>query len=623
MCGIMGFNFQDKNLVLKMIQTLRHRGPDDFGFYIDDYITLGHTRLSIIDLSKRGRQPMSNEDDSIWITYNGEIYNYIELRKELEEYGHEFKSNTDTEVIIHAYEEYGLGFLNKLRGMFALALYDLNKKILILARDPVGKKPIYYYFDGNRFIFASEIKALLLHEIPKKINFEAFYSFLAFQYTIGDQTMFEDVKKVLGGHFLVFDLKNKRLYIDKYWDIKENIINDRDENYFINELRKLLDESARLRLRSDVPVGAFLSGGIDSSTAIAFARNYVDYDFHTFSMGFKYFSELDYARKVAEHLGTIHHEIVIDEKDVIKEFYKVAWHFDEPVGDAAIVANYFLSKEANRYVKVVLAGEAGDELFGGYGNYKTNLKYFVNLKVPKILRKLIGKSVEILPLSIKGNPWINRNVRRLYYLSHDDLIKAHLYTTRGMSDHEILWLLKRKKRIDIYRKAIIPKNVKNPLNLMLALDLKNLLAEKYLMKADKATMANGIEERLILMDKKIVEFSYKIPPDLKIKNGRGKWILRKAGEIKLPKEILWRKKQGFGVPIDYWIRGEMRDIVLQHLEGEFLRKYFDKNSLKYVEEKIKRGMIENYHHALVAWSLFALEVWYNVYFKNFNYSTRI
>ncbi len=614
MCGIAGFNFDDKELIKEMIKTLQHRGPDDSGYYIDEYVSLGHARLSIIDLSKRAKQPMSNEDGSIWITYNGEIYNYIELREELR--NHEFRSNSDTEVIIHGYEEWGIDVLKKLRGMFAFALYDSNKNIIFLARDNVGKKPLYYYFDNEKFIFSSEIKAILKHDIPKRINRDALYSFLAFQYTIGNQTMFDGIKKLLGGHYLIFDLKNKILKIGKYWDIREDIIQNKDENYFINKLRELLEESARLRLRSDVPVGAFLSGGIDSSIAIAFARDKVDYDFHTFSMGFEHFSELNYARKVAEHLDTIHHEIIITEKDVIREFDKIAWHFDEPVGDAAIIANYFLSKEANKYVKVVLAGEAGDELFAGYGNYKTNLKYFVNLKIPKIVRKIIGKSIELLPLSLKGNPWINRNIRRLYYISHADLIKAHLYTTRGMSDHEIMWLLGKKENFDVYKNAVIPNGIRDPLNLMLALDLKNLLAEKYLMKADKATMANSVEERLVLMDKKIVEFSYRIPPNLKIRNGRGKWILRKAGEIKLPKEILWRKKQGFGVPIEYWIKGELRDYILQHLEGEFLRKNFNRKALKYVEEKIKRKEIENYHHALIAWVLFALEVWHSIYFLN-------
>jgi len=610
MCGITGFNFEDSNLIRKMTNQLKHRGPDDSGYYTDKYVSLGHRRLSIIDLSKRGRQPMSNEDGSVWITYNGEVYNYKEVRENLER-KHKFKSNTDTEVIIYAYEEYGIDFLKKLRGMFAFCIYDSKKKILILARDNVGKKPLYYYFDGKRFIFSSEIKAILQCDIQKSLNRDALLSYLAFQYTIGSQTMFNGIKKVLGGHYIIFDLKTKDLKIKQYWDIKEEVLN-RNENYFIKKLKRLLEESAELRLRSDLPVGAFLSGGIDSSIAVAFARDKVDYDFHTFSMGFDCFSEIDYARKVAEYLETEHHEIMIEENDVIKHFPRITWHFDEPVGDAATIANYFLSQYARKYVKVVLAGEAGDELFAGYESYKDNLKYHVKLPLPNSGRKLLSSIIGISPLSIKGNPWTNRNIRRLHYLSHTDLAKAHLYTTRVFSDYEISLFLKERETPDFYKNAIIPKNINNPLNFMLALDLKNLLPEKFLMKADKATMANSIEERLVIMDKEIVELSYRIPPGLKIKNNIGKWILRKAGEERLSgiKEILWRKKQGFGVPIDAWIKGELKDYVIQKLNGEFIKKNFDENAIKKIVENIAKGNIKNYHHSLVVWSLFALEEWY-------------
>jgi asparagine synthase (glutamine-hydrolysing) len=613
MCGITGFNFEDSKLIRKMTDQLKHRGPDDHGYYTDRHVSLGHRRLSIIDLSRKGRQPMSNSDGTVWITYNGEVYNYKEIRQALEG-KYKFMSSTDTEVIIHAYEEYGLDFLKKLRGMFAFCIYDSRKKILILARDNVGKKPLYYYFDGDKFIFASEIKAILQCDIHKSLDRNALISYLAFQYSIGEQTMFSGIKKVLGGHYLILDLKTKELKTQKYWDIREDIL-QRDVIYFIKRLRELLEESASLRLRSDVPVGAFLSGGIDSSIAVAFARDKVDYDFHTFSMGFEHFSELDYARKVAEYLDTEHHEIIIREKDVIKHFPKVAWHFDEPVGDAATIANYFLAQYARRHVKVILAGEAGDELFAGYDNYRDNMRYHVKLPIPKAGRKMFSSFIRASPLYIKGNPWTNRNIRRLHYISQTDLARAHLYTTMGLSEHEIPWLLKDKSGIDVYGKAIIPRNIRNPLNYVLALDLKNILPEKFLMKADKATMANSVEERLVIMDKEIVEFSYKIPPGLKIRENRGKWILRKAGKERLKgvKEILWRGKQGFGVPIDSWIKSELRDYVLQRLEGGFIRKNFDVNAIKTIEKNLIKGNIKNYHNSLVTWTLFALEEWYEQY----------
>ena len=615
MCGICGFNFEDKELIKSMIKILHHRGPDDSGYYLDENISLGHARLSIIDLSERGRQPLSNEDGSIWISYNGEVYNYIELREELQNLRHDFSSNTDTETIIHAYEEYDLDFVNKLRGMFALAIWDSERKRLVLARDPIGKKPLYYYFDGKNLIFASEIKAIFEVGIKRKLDRNALLSYLAFQYTLGNQTMFHGIKKVMGGQMLVFDFSPEEIKMKtiQYWDLKEKIEN-KPEKYFVNKLKELLEESAWLRLRSDVPVGAFLSGGIDSSVAVAFARDKVDYEFHTFSMGFETFSELEYAREVAEHLDTEHHEIIIYEKDVIKHFPKIAWHFDEPVGDPAIIANYFLSKEARKYIKVVLAGEAGDELFAGYGNYKTNLKFLKWFTAPWILRKTLGYTFSIFPY--RKDPWKNRNQRRFLYLAQKDLTHAHLYSTRGISDWEIEWLMNKKNSCDIYAYAIIPKNFKHPLNYMLALDCKNLLPEKYLMKADKATMANSVEERLVLLDKKIVEFAFSIPPELKIKNGRGKYILRRVAEDKLPNRILWRKKQGFGVPIEHWIKGEMRDYILQKLEGAFIKKEFRPEAIKKVVDNVKRKNLNNYHQAIVVWTLFALEEWYERYFES-------
>ncbi|RLJ09149.1 MAG: asparagine synthase (glutamine-hydrolyzing) [Candidatus Aenigmatarchaeota archaeon] len=619
MCGICGFNWEDRGLVKRCVQVLSHRGPDDKGVYTDSHVSLGHARLSIIDLSKKGKQPLSNEDGSIWITYNGEIYNYRELRRVLEKKGHKFFSNTDTEVIVHAYEEWGSDAVRKLRGMFAFCVYDSVRKILLLARDPVGKKPLYYYFDGKRFVFASEIKAVLeFDECERRIDSDGLLSYLAFQYSLGNRTLFKGIKKLLGGNFMVFDLKSKKLKISRYWDVKEEILN-RSEGFFIRRLKDLLEESAKLRLISDVPVGAFLSGGIDSSTATAFAKKYIGYDFHTFSMGFETFSELEYAKKVADYLETKHHEIIIKENDVIREFSKIAWHFDEPVGDPAIIANYFLSKEARKYVKVVLAGEAGDELFGGYENYKINLKYYGKIKLPVFTRRLIEGSIDILPLGIKGNPWRNRGFRMLKFLGITDFKKAHLYTTRGLPDFEIKWLLKNKGiNFDVYRYAIYPKDIQNHLNILLALDLKNLLPEKFLMKADKATMANGLEERLIFLDKKIVEFSYKIPPEMKIRGNTGKWILRRVGETELKgiREILWRKKQGFGVPIDWWMKNEMRGYILGKLDGGILKELFDKRALEKIIKNVEERKINIYHHAVVVWTLFTLNEWYETFFNN-------
>jgi len=614
-CGICGFNFEDKELIKEMASVMRHRGPDDSGCYVDERISLGHRRLSIIDLSEKGRQPMSNEEGSIWITYNGETYNYVELREELQRLGHRFSSSTDTEVIVHAYEEYGLDFAERLRGMFALAIWDSERKRLILARDAMGKKPLYYHFDGENLVFASEIKAILRAGVEREIDRNGLLSYLAFQFTIGDQTMFQGIRKVMGGHMLVFDFKATGVEVKdvQYWDLSERVLKG-SEGYFVKALRELLEESARLKLRSDVPVGAFLSGGIDSSVAVAFARDKVDYDFHTFSMGFETFSELEYAREVAEHLDTEHHEIVIYEEDVIRHFPRIAWHFDEPIGDPAIIANYFLSREAKRHVKVVLAGEAGDELFAGYGNYKTNLRFLRWFAAPQALRKLFGLALNILPY--KHDPWLNRNQRRFLYLAQKDLTQAHLYSIRGISDWEIKWLMNGADASKIYARAVLPKGFKHPLNYMLALDCKNMLPEKYLMKADKATMANSVEERLVILDERIVELAFAIPPGLKLRKGREKYVLRKAGEGRLPEKILWRKKQGFGVPIDAWIKGEMRDYVLQTLEGARLcRREFREQAMRKVMDRVRRRSFTNYHQGILVWTLFALEEWYERCFE--------
>ena len=612
MCGICGFyGFGDKNVLKRMVKILSHRGPDDNGFYSDEYVSLGHTRLSIIDLSEKGKQPMSNEDGTIWITYNGETYNFMELRKELEK-NHDFYSNTDTEVLIHAYEEYGLNFIKKLRGMFAFTLYDSEKKKLMLARDPIGKKPLYYFWDGEKFIFASEIKAILEAGIKREIDEEGLSAYLSYQYTIGRNTMFKEIKKVLGGDILIFDIKEKKVEIKKYWDIKEEIIKESEE-YFIRKLRELLEESAKLRMIADVPIGAFLSGGIDSSSVVALARPHVNYDLHTFSMGFgELYSELDYAKIAAEHLDTTHHEIVLEPDEVIKELEKIAWHYDEPLGDAAIIANYFLAREASRYVKVVLAGEAGDELFGGYSSYKLGLKTYYYFMLPKVFRSAIKGVVSLFPWN--GDFLKDKLALVLNYVAQKDFDSAHFYISRegGMKDHELEWFTSGNCNFNENMRAL-PDNIKHPLNRMLALDCKNTLPERYLMKADKATMANSVEERLPLMDKNIVEFAFQVPPKFKIRNGEEKYILKMAVKDLVPKEIIKRKKEGFGVPYAHWVRNEMEELVKQKLsEGKLIKKVFEKDKIEKLTSIYKDSTWDR--PAMLVWNLFALELWYEQFF---------
>jgi asparagine synthase (glutamine-hydrolysing) len=605
MCGICGFlGFEDREVLKRMVKILAHRGPDDSGLYVDENVSLGHARLSIIDLSERGRQPMSNENGPIWIVYNGETYNFKDLRRNLEK-KHNFYSDTDTEVLIHAYEEYGIDFIKKLRGMFAFALYDSEKKKLILARDPIGKKPLYYYWDGERFIFASEIKAILETGIEREIDTDGLCAYLTHQYTIGRNTMFKGIKKLLGGELLIFDIKKEDVEIKRYWDIKEDIINQ-SEGYCIKKLKSLLEESAKLRTIADVPVGAFLSGGIDSTSVVALSKPNVDYDFHTFSMGFgELFSELDYA--------TVHHEIIIEPTEVIKELERIAWHYDEPLGDAAIIANYFLAKEAKKYVTVVVAGESGDELFGGYGHYKIGLKAYPYFMLPKIFKNGV-KHVIFLSLPKEGL-FKRRWQYFLNYFAQKNFNIASLYLLKSaMTDEELKWFSSGGLKFDEDLIVFSNNNIKHPLNKMLALDCKNLLPEKFLMKADKAIMANSVEERLPIMDKNIVEFAFRIPPKFKIKKGNEKYILKMAVKDLVPREIIKRRKTGFGVPYKHWVKREMKELVEQKLsEGGLIKRLFEKEKIEKLIYTHKNSKWS--HSTALVWNLFALELWYEQFFE--------
>lgn len=609
MCGICGiYGVEDKGLIQRMLSVLRHRGPDDEGVYTDVGISLGHARLSIIDLSEKGRQPMANEDGNVWLSVNGEIYNFRELRLELEKKGHRFYSNTDSEAIVHAYEEYGLDFLDKLRGMFALALYDKQRKRLVLARDPIGKKPLYYHSSGGTLTFASEIKAILATGVKKDIESDALYAYLAYQYTLGEKTLFKDIKKVLPGTMIVQE--PGELKVQKYWEIKENIISAGEVDS-INKLRALLEESTSLRMIADVPVGAFLSGGIDSSIVVALARPHVKDEFHTFSIGFETFSELEYAKIVSQHLDTTHHEIMVTADMVMQDLHQIAWHYDEPLGDAAIINNYYLSREARKYVKVVIAGEGGDELFGGYPTYQRGLKYFNLFRLPPLFRNSARYCLNLIPGKGNISTFGSKVHKFAGYFTQPTFEKACLYLTREMSNAEIDYMTKMKSpNVDNW--AIYPQSIRQPLNRMLAVDCCNLLPEKFLMKADKGTMANSVEERLPLLDKEIISFAFSIPPKLKISNGEDKYILRKVAEGLLPERITNRPKVGFGTPVGHWLGGKMRDLVFNRLaDGELIADFFKKDKIA--------ALLQNFDGAVTyrpgaLWTLFALELWYDVHF---------
>jgi asparagine synthase (glutamine-hydrolysing) len=541
------------------------------------------------------------------------VYNFLPLKEDLT--NHRFISDSDTEVLVHAYEEYGVVFLEKLRGMFAFALYDRKKKELLLARDPIGKKPLYYYWDGRCLIFASEMKAILKAfehlKIPRTISRHALCSYLKNQYVAGSRTLFTGIRRLPPGSCLQVSLDTRKCRLSTYWKIRESIVNNSEE-YFAATLQNLLSESVRLRLIADVPVGSFLSGGIDSSGITAIAKESVSYDFHTFTAGFgDANADLKFAREVSADLDTVHHEIEINPADVLKDFDRVTWHFDEPLGDAAIIANYYLAKEARRHVKVVLAGEGSDELFGGYSSYRAGLRWKPWFRLPNITRSFLDKAVSSMPGS--GDPAVDRRFVYAHYLGQKSPEMAQQYSWQitGITSDEQRWMGNSSCR-DFRDELSLPVGVNDPLNRLLAFDCQNHLPDLYLMKADKATMAHSVEERVPILDKDLIAFAFTIPPGYKIFHGVEKYIWRKALQGIMPKKILDRPKKGFGVPYTDWITGELRDSAIQTLEeGPLCRTLIDPRK----REKLVAGITPDKANrsSLIVWNLFALERWAKVF----------
>jgi asparagine synthase (glutamine-hydrolysing) len=602
MCGICGtYGKDDLDLIRKMSDSMLHRGPDDSGTYSDKGVAFGHRRLSIIDLNT-GHQPVHNEDGSVWVMLNGEIYNYRELRQELK--GHEFYTSSDTEVIVHLYEDDPERFVDKLNGMFALAIWDSGRKRLTLARDPLGKKPLYYCQEGGVLYFGSEIKAILAAGVSKQVDEEMIDGYLGYQFCLGERTLFRGIKKLMAGNILRASEGN--FEISRYWDIVSKPTTTTD-TAAAEHLRGLLERSSKYRMIADVPIGAFLSGGIDSSAVVALTKPHVDYEYHTISVGFPTHSELEYAKIVSSHVGTTHHELIITPEMVAKNLEKIAWHYDEPVGDQAIVNNYFLSQEARKYVKVVVAGEAGDELFAGYPNYAQNLQFEEtrHKMYGGIAKSLMG----IYPQ--RGNIFRNLYEKEMSTFESDNIDDMMLRSIRELSDREIKWL-RWKQPSNSESLAIMPHDIRYRLDRMLYIDCKNRLPEKYLMKADKATMANSIEERLPLMDKAIAEFAFTLPPALKLNPEGEKFVLRLAVKDLLPPEIVKRKKAGFATPVDDWMLHEVGEIALAELDSsEFLKAHFETKRL----ERMGKGLrLKDGKASRKIWTVYALGLWHRTFF---------
>lgn len=622
MCGINGIAFSNRSgrqveesLLIRMRDVLKHRGPDDGGLYIDKNVGLGHRRLSIVDVAA-GQQPMPNEDKTIHITYNGEIYNHADYREELESLGHRYRTHCDTETIIHLYEEHGAGCVEYLRGMFAFGIWNQKKKELFIARDRLGVKPLYYVHDENgSLFFASEIKALLeAKAVVPEINFTELPDQFANHATSGEETLFRGVKRLLPGHTLTW--RDGEIKIEKYWDVSFEPKHKGNEFDLFQEWRELFKTSVRLRLMADVPLGMFLSGGIDSSAIAAMMSEMVDEPIKTFSVAFqeREANELEYARLVSEKFKTDHHEILVTPEQFFEALPKLVWHEDEPLAHLASVPLYFVSKLAQQHVKVVLTGEGSDEMLGGYERYRKTvynqaIGKVYELLTPKTLRRFARNRVEGLPAIAK------RKLSRTFLSLPSDLEYIYFdnFAVFPRAMQHKLFSAEAKEKIGftnpyaILRNLLADTDAKTLLDRLLYADTKTYLHE-LLMKQDQMSMAASIESRVPFLDHKLVEFTAKLPARLKLKGWTTKHILRESMKGILPEQILTRKKMGFPVPLGTWLRNEFRHIVDEYVLSERVlsRNLFDADYLREIVAEHQSGAA---NHDERLWALVNFEIW--------------
>jgi asparagine synthase (glutamine-hydrolysing) len=626
MCGICGKIYFDRSkkvsrsLIEDMTGVLTHRGPDDRGIFIDGHIGLGHQRLSIIDLSPAGHQPMSNEDNSIWIVYNGEIYNFDELRRELESKGHLFRSKTDTEVIIHLYEEEGAGCVSRLRGMFAFAVWDSNKQQLFLARDRAGQKPLVYAVADGAFLFASEIKSLLKDpSVVPEVNCEALHHYLTYQYVPGPLTIYKGINKLLPAHTLV--LRGENIKIERYWKISyEKKIKLPGLNDYKKAFLDLFREAVSIRLRSDVPLGAFLSGGIDSSATVAQMSRLLNQPVKTFSIGFEDadYDELKYAKKIAGLFHTDHTEFIV-KPDALKILPKIVWHYDEPFADSSAIPTYYVSQLTRKHVTVALNGDGGDESFAGYERYVANLLASFYEKIPLFLREKIKKAVNLLPhreyrwsISRRLKRFINgiseeparRYIQWLCYFNNE--MKESLYTSSFKN------IVASIDSVDILAAIYDKSDAASLLDKTLFADVMLYLPFDLLVKVDIASMANSLEARSPFLDHKLMEFAASLPVEYKLRGIKTKYILKKAFQNFLPDEILNRKKMGFGVPLQSWFCHELKSPAYEILlaKRSIERGYFKRDSVqKLIDDHVALRADNSYR----IWALLFLELWHRMF----------
>ena len=623
MCGICGiYMFREVSvpvdLLQRMTSILSHRGPDGDGRYIGERVGLGHRRLSIIDL-QGGAQPIANEDDTIHVVFNGEIYNFIELRKELESKGHIFRTSSDTEVIVHGYEQWGIDCVTRFNGIFAFALWDDRSKRLFLARDHLGVKPLYYTFIKDKLLFASEIKSLLQHdELSREVDIRSLGKLFTFRYVPSPDTLFSGIKKLSPGHRMV--LEDEQYETSRYWKWKPHIVTNKSESEWLEQYQFLMEDSIRLQLRSDVPVGLFLSSGIDSAGILAIMRKYVSDPVFTFTIGFeegKKTNETDDARLIAKIFGATHTEMVVSHKDYEEYYERYMWDLEEPVGNETAAAFYFVSKMASKKVKVALTGQGADEPWAGYHRHiGVRLSEYYR-QIPEVLSSSLKHFLLRLPRS-------ERLKRGVLSLDEPDVLtrfaKVYSFYSAEMKSNLFQAWVKNEISFESYEDKealrILHSDVSDldPLAQMLYIDTRANLPDDLLMVNDKTSMANSIEARVPYLDYRLVELIETIPSCLKLKRFRGKHLHKRALEKWLPKNMIYKKKKGFSNPIHNWLRKGMLNFLRERLldDSSGISLYFNRD---YVEELIKLHQERKESLLRQLYLLLSFQLWYNQYIK--------
>lgn len=625
MCGIAGrYNFStgqevDPALVGAMCDLIAHRGPDEAGVFTDANVGLGHRRLAIIDLTPTGRQPMSSPDGQTTIVFNGEIYNFGDLRRDLQARGHGFRGRSDTEVLLAAYREFGVDCLSRLRGMFAFAIWDARERTLFIARDRVGKKPLHYYLDEDGIAFASEAKAFFADpSFTASPNLEALSHYLTYQYVPSPFSAFEGVRKLPPASYLL--VRDGKVTVRRYWRLRYTPKRDIGEDDAARELRDRLREAVRIRLVSDVPLGAFLSGGIDSSTVVALMAELSNSAVKTYSIGFEEqdYDELPYARLVAQRYGTDHHEFVV-RPDATAIIPTLAWHYDEPYADESAVPTYYLSQLTRQHVTVALNGDAGDENFSGYSRYMADSHLARFDALPSVARRSVLKLAASLPDGHAGDAWLSRvhrwagrasaspavrYARRVMHFSPElkrRLCVGELAAVAGQHDSSRILL-------DTFASSDAPDFI----DAMLDVDVNHYLPDCLLVKVDIATMAHGLEGRSPFLDHEFMEFAATLPANLKRRGADGKYILKRAAHDLVPHEILGRRKKGFGVPLDHWFRKDLREMVSDLLLAGpgAARGLFDRSVVAQMVDEHVEGR-RSWEDQL--WNLLMLEQWFQTF----------